>query len=958
MWTKAAAVFACMVGVVIAKDGKADDRDLLPNNVLSGWKVFSEKQCIQCHAIWNVGGQIGPDLGRIGREYLKPGQLAGIMWNHIPKMHSYMLRHHINYPVLSLEEVDDLFGFLNFIGYLEEPGDPAAGRRILREKGCSSCHSTEERAQQVGPDLKLWSNYANPILWAQKMWEHAPKMEREMKKSGMTWQMLAESDLLNIIAYVRSFGGHEKKVFLRPGSALAGKRLFIERKCQTCHHPGGSAKDFASATLPVTLTALASRMWNHSPEMTRMMEAQGVERRSLDPQEMADILAYITSLGQTEHDGDPQRGRLIFQSKYCVECHREQPTAGTKAPTLEVLASAITPGRFTHAMWNHGVTMMDRMSEAGIAWPVFQPGELFDLIAYLKSNSREAAKVLPASKQLDSREEAPAQAFLPPIEPGNACISNACHSGLVTGRFVHEPVAQGECNHCHLLLNPKTHQFTLQSNKSDLCYKCHDEPVETMAAHGPVAVGVCTACHNPHSAENAYGPNFTGSEMCFADIIGMTYALETLVGGKRNHGKEPVVIQPPGEEEISIPANLQRFVPSVPQTGSATIRSTEKPPASVPGSCIAGNCHVTLISGAVVHAAAQQEQCGACHKLVNEKDHRFELSVKEPALCYQCHDQSKEEAKFLHGPVGLGMCTPCHNPHSAPNKFMLPAAGDELCFTCHAEMRTHVKKSKVQHQVITDKGCIACHDPHRSNFKFQLKKDQLDLCSECHKETHDSINAAVVSHQPVTSEKKCANCHDPHGSDIPKILLDTEINLCLGCHNKQLNTPNGPIIDMKSWIDNNPEHHGPVRQSNCTGCHLPHGSKNFRILRDPFPSNFYQPFSIDSYKLCFECHEQTIVFDARTTSLTSFRNGDKNLHYLHVNQQKGRTCRACHEVHAGTKPKRIKDFVPFGAWKYPVNFELTENGGRCAPGCHRPMAYDRKNEIVNKGDQISNAREK
>jgi len=207
------------------------------------------------------------------------------------------------------------------------------------------------------------------------------------------------------------------------------------------------------------------------------------------------------------------------------------------------------------------------------------------------------------------------------------------------------------------------------------------------------------------------------------------------------------------------------------------------------------------------------------------------------------------------------------------------------------------------------------------------------------------VSTAGVGHEPVTTGKNCANCHNPHGSDVPRILADTEIHLCLGCHDEPMDTPNGPIVDMKSWIDTNPEHHGPIRDGNCTGCHQPHGSENFRILQHTFPRRFYAPFSLDTYALCFECHEETLVLDARTTTLTGFRNGDVNLHYLHVNQQKGRTCRACHEIHAGTRPKRIKDFVPFGSWMYPVNFEKSETGGRCTPGCHVERAYDRGHQI-------------
>jgi hypothetical protein len=114
-------------------------------------------------------------------------------------------------------------------------------------------------------------------------------------------------------------------------------------------------------------------------------------------------------------------------------------------------------------------------------------------------------------------------------------------------------------------------------------------------------------------------------------------------------------------------------------------------------------------------------------------------------------------------------------------------------------------------------------------------------------------------------------------------------------------------------------------------------------LTESYPALFYAPFKVDTFKLCFRCHSQDLALKPTGTGLTKFRNGEKNLHFLHVNQEKGRTCRACHEVHASTRPAHIRDAVPFGnsGWMLKINFEQTPNGGSCAPGCHAPKTYDR-----------------
>ena len=85
-----------------------------------------------------------------------------------------------------------------------------------------------------------------------------------------------------------------------------------------------------------------------------------------------------------------------------------------------------------------------------------------------------------------------------------------------------------------------------------------------------------------------------------------------------------------------------------------------------------------------------------------------------------------------------------------------------------------------------------------------------------------------------------------------------------------------------------------------------------------------------------------MVKDAKTTTLTKFRNGDQNLHFVHVNKdERGRTCRACHEVHASKQPHQIRDAVPYGHTGYllKVNFTKTDTGGQCAETCHVTRSY-------------------
>ena len=362
------------------------------------------------------------------------------------------------------------------------------------------------------------------------------------------------------------------------------------------------------------------------------------------------------------------------------------------------------------------------------------------------------------------------------------------------------------------------------------------------------------------------------------------------------------------------------------------------------GADLCYQCHDKKNTKAHVHGPIASGDCTGCHS-PHSSPYKFQLAAEGKDLCFKCHEDNKTNHKFVHGPVAAGDCIACHDPHTSPNDFQLIAPGNELCFTCHVDKKDEFAAGKHIHPPVADR-CTNCHSAHGSETKYNLIKPVPALCFTCHDKIADKISKAKEQHKPVTDEKACMNCHEPHVSnDSPLLRAGGGASLCLSCHNKQL----GDISNMKAWLDANPDKHGPVRSGDCVSCHGVHGSDNYRILVDYFPPEFYAPYSTDKYALCFDCHNKDIAIDEFTTTLTGFRNGDKNMHFVHVNKTpKGRTCRACHEVHAGKQAKHIREKVPFGKLSYPIRFTKTENGGSCIVGCHVERFYDRVNPVKNR----------
>jgi predicted CXXCH cytochrome family protein len=207
-----------------------------------------------------------------------------------------------------------------------------------------------------------------------------------------------------------------------------------------------------------------------------------------------------------------------------------------------------------------------------------------------------------------------------------------------------------------------------------------------------------------------------------------------------------------------------------------------------------------------------------------------------------------------------------------------------------------------------------------------------DLCFGCHTELAQ-LASATVPHKPV-AEGECRKCHNVHSTDNPKMFPLAQTELCFSCHE-----------ELGEYISEQEYRHGPIKDGDCNACHDPHGNGNSRILRMYFPMEFYKPYATENYALCFNCHNKDIALDEQTKTLTDFRDKDRNLHFLHVNKEvKGRSCKACHQVHASTQEKHIRESVPYGEidWELPVSFTKYDDGGKCVVGCHAPKEYHRQ----------------
>ncbi len=255
---------------------------------------------------------------------------------------------------------------------------------------------------------------------------------------------------------------------------------------------------------------------------------------------------------------------------------------------------------------------------------------------------------------------------------------------------------------------------------------------------------------------------------------------------------------------------------------------------------------------------------------------------------------------------------------SAQPLFPHSAAKTTSCQTaeCHSGLTTHPPAST----------CLACHALKNSAHPGKNQRSTLKAynCLKCHKTTVDYD----YLHAPVAAGD-CLTCHNPHASRDSMYIdrLGAKI-ICYKCHSSVVRKTDTML-------------HGPVKDDKCQLCHTPHGSFFPNLLKDKYSTKFFNDYKPDTYQFCFRCHKIDLLLYPTTSYNTNFRDGKKNLHYLHTHRPKGIACKLCHRVHASRQPELMADKVQFGDWQMPINFTITKNGGRCLPGCHAAKSYDR-----------------
>lgn len=412
-------------------------REGAPAGVVSGSpergrRLFSGTRCVTCHAVEGKGGDIGPELAKVGSK-LRPEWLLKWLRNpHEVEPATLM-------PIVNFAEADvrDLAAFLmgEYVD-LELPEDQAArdlaavakgnvrnGKALIEKYGCTGCHEiegVEDRGENGSELTRIGDIHISRLEFGGvevprdrrtvPNWLYNKMRKPRLFKAGLKMPDYHFSDeeaeavttyLLSLTAekvpskYILPLG--ERPSDYDPQGEFGD--VMKKYRCLVCHRIRGKG-----GILAPDLSQEGSRVRKEwllaflaKPDTIRPILVERMPQMKIRDEEIRMIDAYfratlvddkVETLSGTVggmHLADPEavrRGKQLYFEKYaCDACHQINLKGGTVGPDLTKAGKRLRPEWVV--LWlRNPKTFLPRSVEPVYA---FQPKEIEDLAAFVLS---------------------------------------------------------------------------------------------------------------------------------------------------------------------------------------------------------------------------------------------------------------------------------------------------------------------------------------------------------------------------------------------------------------------------------------------------------------------------------------------------------------------------------------------------------------------------------------------
>jgi DmsE family decaheme c-type cytochrome len=215
-------------------------------------------------------------------------------------------------------------------------------------------------------------------------------------------------------------------------------------------------------------------------------------------------------------------------------------------------------------------------------------------------------------------------------------------------------------------------------------------------------------------------------------------------------------------------------------------RFAEAAPQEAADKCL--DCHLTLTPRESNFLRNEHGlnsvACTECHSIHKPPASDPLLKARQPALCYDCHNEVRAQFNkpFRHKiHEGLLVCSDCHEQHGGntyrqgfwPSQLNSATGNEIACYDCHPDKQGPFV---FEHLAVRVEGCVACHEPHGSTNPRQLKRPRVaTLCLECHSGTPGVHGPEEPSFHRITDAERqsCTLCHvEIHGSNVHEAFFE------------------------------------------------------------------------------------------------------------------------------------------------------------------------------------------
>lgn len=215
----------------------------------------------------------------------------------------------------------------------------------------------------------------------------------------MTKLIIFAGVMVAVVGFSQTFSGQGSKPSKTvasqeavPSNPMAGRIVFEEKRCIECHaidgFGGNVGPDLGRDKYFGSFYDLASRLWNHAPEMTVQTGFREKEWPTLSSEELDQLISYLFYLRYLGEPGSVSQGKKLIRSKKCLSCHQIGDEGAAGGISLDGLRELTSPIYIAQVIWNHGPEMQEKMIALGIDRPTFGERDITDISAYLRAFSR------------------------------------------------------------------------------------------------------------------------------------------------------------------------------------------------------------------------------------------------------------------------------------------------------------------------------------------------------------------------------------------------------------------------------------------------------------------------------------------------------------------------------------------------------------------------------------------